>query len=172
MGVVAAAWRPVLEFFVAALFSRLHRDAVVDQKVRERIMALVAARPGIHLRGIQAELGTGVGATKYHLGVLVQAGFLRVHRLPGALCYVAGDAATPFNVGATAALRSRRARNLLQAIVDKPGQHALQLSHRCAVKPGVTYYHLRRMANVGLVELRQEAGILRVFPQLLAQQLA
>ena len=51
----------------------------LNQPTRLEIYTFVKNNPGIHFRGVCSNMDLPVGVVQYHLGVLEQAGLVRIH---------------------------------------------------------------------------------------------
>ncbi|HWH09031.1 MAG TPA: winged helix-turn-helix transcriptional regulator, partial [Candidatus Thermoplasmatota archaeon] len=129
---------------LAALYARLRRPQVLGHADRERILALVRARPGIRYAALQRETGLATGALLHHLRALEAHGLLlsrregsrRVFFEPGA----APDAAAGLTPTQARLLEMDRAGGLSQR----------EMGERLGITQQAVSQHLREMERRGL----------------------
>jgi DNA-binding MarR family transcriptional regulator len=145
-----ALWRTVPAAAVG-LFSRLGGQSVADQPTRARILAHLAAAPGIHFNELARLAGCGRGALQHHLQVLERAGLVRQRKAGRYVCvYLASAPACPTD----GLLKTDLACRLEALLHQEPGITVVEAARRLETSYGATVYHLRRLSGVGLVELR------------------
>jgi len=77
---IAARRDPAILTPLLALYSRLKRADVLDQKTRERVHRLVAEQPGIRWADLKRLSGLGTGALLHHLALLERHEFVSGRR--------------------------------------------------------------------------------------------
>jgi DNA-binding transcriptional ArsR family regulator len=131
VGLVALAWsdqtwRLRLLAPFAPLFTRLQAPRVLEQEVRERVHAAIAATPGAHYSDLQARLGLSTGVLLHHLRVLERHHLVRSRREGRYRAYYPADARLPpepaaaLNPTAASMLSLARARGRVRTR-DLPG---------------------------------------------------
>lgn len=129
-----------------------------DDGNRERLLRIVAARPGATIGELKRELGTSWGTLYHHLRRLEKSGLVASRRVGRRhLVFAGGPASRSPEVHAHARLRGRTARAVAQAIVGEPGLPAREIARRLALAPRITYYHLAQLAQAGLLVIRTSA---------------
>lgn len=152
-GVLYYVW-PKVKILGAGLYSRISRDRdeVLEHDARREIHRLVQVEPGIHFRELKRRLDTGVGILEHHLEKLVAADLLVERRSEGYRCYFPFGSVDRKVMQAADRLRSDRAREILQAIRDRPGASITDLADATGLSRSTAGYHLDRLAEVGLID--------------------
>lgn len=150
------AW-PALKAGPTALFSRVRRDALLDNPQRATMMQAIEANPGIHHAELVRLLGKGNGAAEHHLGKLLDGGLVVRHKSAGFSCYFPKGAVDRREMGHAAVLKSPVAQALLEAARSRPGLPLASLARELGVSPPTIQYHLRRLQAAGL--LSSEGGL-------------
>jgi predicted transcriptional regulator len=123
------------------------------ENVRERLLSLVRAQPGLCMSNAADHLGVNLGTAKYHADRLVRDGLLAVEptgrqrRLRPA--HVPSDHATRL-----ALLRGDPARALASEVLREPGVPVRELCDRLGFTPRIVYYQSEHLVRAGL--LREE----------------
>lgn len=124
---------------------------------RRRIVALVHACPGIHLREVVRELEMPYGTAEYHLRVLEDLGLLRAVEEDNYRRYFEQDVA-PRDRRVMGLMRKRPVRAVVLALLERgPASHH-DLALASQLKPSTLSYHLERMERAGLIERRHEGA--------------
>jgi DNA-binding transcriptional ArsR family regulator len=153
------------------LLSRIRREDLLRQATRARIHDFVVNNPGAHLSEIRRALGMSKGPTSYHLQVLVAAGIVVKVENPPYSSYFANGASEGVRAAARA-LRVPKARALLARILERPGIDVQDLVDGSPMARSMVYYHLNRLADVGLVEFQGGVRNRALVPTQLAQHVA
>lgn len=158
-------WLPLL----VPLFTRIKKDEVLEHPVRQRILDLVEANPGLHYRALVRGVDKGKGTVEYHLRILEDHGYVRTHRAGGYVTYYpAGHSRDAME--AQSVLRSDTARKLLQAVLATPGATVAQLAERMGLSYGAVSHHVKRFEDAGLVTVDKLPGGARTTPTAMAWQ--
>lgn len=146
-------WAPAL----LGLYARMRPQTILEHPVRQRMMDVVLAQPGLTMRELQRELGLANGATMHHLRALEKAGIVRV--VPDGMLrrlYPVGHA----RVDPVPALADRVLRVVQEQGETTPAHVAAAVG---ATRQAV-HYHLQKMIRDGRLHAREEDGetLLRV----------
>jgi len=139
------------------LFSRIERGDVLDHPARSRLVELIEAEPGVHVRELTRRSNLSRSGVEHHLRVLVGAGLVKTVAAGGLVRCFPGPQAAPSEPGPGPA-----ARRILEAAAASQGLTVSEVAERAGMGYGAAHYHLRRLEKAGLVRLRDEVG-LRVF---------
>lgn len=170
--VVTASLVPLVRWIVGPfLLSRIRREDLLRQATRARIHDFVVSNPGAHLSEIRRALGMSKGPTSYHLQVLVAAGIVVKVENPPYSSYFANGASEGVRAAARA-LRVPKARSLLAQVLDRPGLDVQELVDGSPMARSMVYYHLNRLADVGLVEFQGGVRNRSLLPTDLARHFA
>lgn len=117
-------------WLLAALYSRLPRERILDHPVRRAMTEAIRARPGIPRAVLQRALALADGQVDHHLRRLVQTGIVvKVERGGQRLLYLAGtdapaDADLAADVAAALAARTAATAREVASMVGLSPQHA------------------------------------------------
>lgn len=150
---------------VALLYSRLAPNELLDNERRERVVALVRARPGIGPQEIGQMLGMNWGVTSYHLDRLEGAGLLTSQRVGQHRCYFV-PGAMPKDAQATVGLfRGDTTRRVAQLVREKPGIGQGELAAALGLSASATSKQVSRLETAALVRREATGNGTRLFPQ-------
>lgn len=164
---LAAASLVALRFFllreglyiaIIVLFSRLKRGSLLDNPTRAFLVEQVADHPGTHFLELVRASGKGRGTIQHHLAVLVQAGILQTVDVAGLTGYRLAEASWDERLPASRALRAPQAKRFLEIVEQDYCVRIVDLAERCGMTYGGAMYHVRRMAQAGLVEVIEGNG--------------
>jgi predicted ArsR family transcriptional regulator len=129
----------------------------------DRLLALVEAYPGLHVRELARQLGTSVALVEYHLEALERQGKVELRPdLRYRRAYLRGAGAVPAaDRKALDLLRRRLPLRIVLELLNAPGplRHA-ELAERLGMGKSKLSFHLQALEQAGLVE-RDGAGALR-----------
>lgn len=146
------AWRYAILAPFVRLYSRLARGDALDHATRDRLVALVAERPGITYTGLLRATGWNRGVLLHHAHVLERHRLLQSRR-EGAhrRFYPAGERMpAPPDAPATSA-----EERLLVLLAGEPLTQR-EIAERLGVSQQGASYHLVRLARKGLVHERRD----------------
>lgn len=131
------------------LFSRVHKDRLLDNALRAQLVQRIEAEPGIHHNALVRDLGKGKGAAEHHLDKLVAARLVLRHRSPGYTCYfpLGTDAR---GMAGSHVTKSLGARRILQAVANGLGG-VREVAAATGMAPSTVSHHLERLRGAGLV---------------------
>lgn len=134
-------------------------------EVRRRIYRHVLAYPGVHLRGVEQQVGVSSALASYHLRELEKGGWLRSYDMAGYVRWFPG----PRSREARLTLRERRLLGLLREeaalqatllLLDKGAATHAQVVEALGLAKSTVSYHLAKMERMGLVRRREEEFVL------------
>lgn len=132
--------------------------------VRQRLLHIVRADPGIHVRRLSLLTGMSWNACQYHLRTLESAGALSSRKVGPKVCWYDRRDGAFQNKTAAALLRDRRNLRVARAVSDEPGQSQAHLAKRLGYPPSSVHRRLRRLEAAGLVRRTPTTGAMHVFP--------
>jgi len=153
-----------LAVLAVPLFTRIRRHEVLEHATRQRILEAVAARPGMTLQSLQAELGVAWGTTVHHVHVLQRhARLVSVRQGPRRLLYIAS---TPEGRARAdlAILRPVTAHGIALAVHRQPGMQQVEICRLVGVRGPSASKHLSRLAAAGLVTVERAGSACRYRP--------
>lgn len=142
---------PALKTGGIGLFSRIKGDALLENPLRSRIVALVEAQPGIHYSDLVRKTGKGHGAVEHHIRKLVAGGLVRRIEAKGYTCFFPEGATDRRTMHAASVLKSPVARGLVAHLRETPGMSSADAARLLGVTPPTLHYHVQRLSEAGLV---------------------
>lgn len=144
-------------------YAKLHKKEILNNTYRDRIVALVRAEPGITAPELKARVGGSLSTIVYHMRVLGK-NHLVSNLIDGRhKRFFPTDKVSWGERGRLAALRNAKTRELYDLIHDEPGLAPKDLSHRTGISRPTVYWHVDRLARVGLVAHDRERGRARFY---------
>jgi predicted transcriptional regulator len=128
----------------------------LDVDMRRRVLGIVNAYPGLHLRGIQRRAATSAMLVEYHLNVLERLSLVVSHQEGGYRRFFPVDQGRmPLNRWEKRWLSLLRQRVplgvVLYLVENAPAAHK-DIAAVVPVTKGTLTYHLKNMESAGLVE--------------------
>lgn len=143
---------PVLKTGALGLFSRMTGpEELARHPVRSRILAIVDAEPGVHVRELARRLGTTRNGTDHHVRRLQQAGLVTVVAGNGYSCVFRRGTVEDGLMRAAEPLKAEGARAILALAVQAPGIGVREAAARLGMSPGTASHHLRKLRGAGLL---------------------
>lgn len=131
---------------------RIRESAPEDSPLRQQILAIVKAQPGIPIGELMSRLGIGWGTVYHHISKLTRAGLIRTHASGRRrLVFPSPFAVEPQDAPAYAIVHGATAQRVARAIVEKPGRSITDLCAELNESARVVYYHVKRLLDAGLV---------------------
>lgn len=156
-----------------ALYSRLARSEILDNKRREEVHALVRDHPGITLTQIAQRTGLGWGTVVYHLDRLERAAYIVTERASGRRCYFPIGAIPRESRASLGALQQETTRDVAAFVASRPGATQSDLCEGLGLSASAASKQVSKLESVGLVRREREWKTVRLHPEpALAQMLA
>lgn len=166
--VTIAFWLwPNLKGGLLALFSRISRPEALKNPVRNDMMHLIEAEPGIHFQEIARRLSLSQSSADHHLRKLVDVGLVSAQKGTGYTCYFPKGAVDRCAMAAAEATKAPGAQKVMAAVSARPGSTAGEIAAAANLTPGTVTYHLKRLSDAGLIELERLGNTVRVSPKAL-----
>jgi predicted transcriptional regulator len=129
---------------------------VPGRSTRQIVFEFVRDNPGVHLRGIQQQLGLPLGTVEYHLRELVRLELL-TEREDGIYrrYYVAGQLGG-VDRDLLAALRAEIPRRIVMHLLLNPGLNFGQVKSTFEISGSTLHYHLKKLEKRGIISRRRE----------------
>ncbi len=128
--------------------------ALLDLEMRRRLVALVGAYPGLHVREAARQLGTSTALVEYHLGLLLEAGLVEARRDERyvRVYAVTGPRPSEEERGLLALLRERLPLRITLFLLDRgePVKHG-EVADALELGKSKLSFHLRKLEAAGLV---------------------
>jgi predicted transcriptional regulator len=149
-GTEVGKYRLLLVFFLP-LYTRFHKEEVLDNEKRGMIRGAIAAEPGIHYSEILRRLDMSNGNAAHHLQTLEREGLIW-SRNDGRLkrFYPAGMklAEVPVNL-------NRLQTDIFETLLERDGLSKSELSRALEASFPTIHRHVGRMAAMGVVRLER-----------------
>jgi predicted transcriptional regulator len=141
------------------LYTRLHRDDLLDNETRGMIRGCIISDPGIHYNEIQRRCGLGNGKAAYHLQALEREGIIR-SRSDGRLRRF--YPAEMRLVDAPVRL-DRLQRLIFDFLRERDGLSQREIAGALGISTPTVSRNLKRMAGMGVVRLERRGITVRCF---------
>lgn len=155
---------PALKAALAALpmFSRIRDEDLLEHPVRNQIHQTVTEEPGIHFQEMVRRVGKGRGTTEHHLRKMVAAGVLVEKAQRGFTCYFPKGRIDRNLMVAAPLMKSEGARQVMHAVAQQPGTAALDIAGHLGISTSTVNYHVKKLAEAGLLDTRRDGRFLRL----------
>lgn len=128
--------------------------ALLDLEMRRRLVALVAAYPGLHVREAARQLQTSTALIEYHLGLLAEAGLVEAKRDDRyvRIYPVSGPRPTTDERRLLSLLREKLPLRITLFLLDRgePVKHG-EVADALKLGKSKLSFHLRKLEAAGLV---------------------
>jgi len=141
------------------LYSRLKDDQVLDQFTRGQIFGYIRVHPGDSYTDIKRNLDLNAGTLTYHLDVLERGGLVRSMTRGARKLFYPIEVRPPEDGGGLHEVQQR----LLRVLNEAPGTAVADLGALLGIGRQLALYHLRLLAQQGLVRLERQGVRLRAF---------
>lgn len=151
-------WRYLAAVPFVGLYTRLRKSELLDHATRERVHALIQARPGIHYSALKEETRLNTGALVHHLRTLERHGLVTSRREGPLRCFYPVGARLPPPPVRLSAVQQR----ILDILEEGPmSQRAL--GERLGMTQQGVSYQIRTLERKGCLVLEREAGEWRAY---------
>lgn len=130
---------------LAAMFSRIQRDVVLDHAVRSAILEAVQQEPGIHDRELQRRVDVARGALQHHVRKLLEHGLIVRRREGGFVRYW-----PPEGTERTVPLDGT-AKRVHELLAEQPGLSQSEVARRLGVSRQAVGKHVVRLRAAGML---------------------
>lgn len=160
---LAAYFLPVLQFAFFAGFAKLRKEDILDNRLRDQILHLIKAEPGIHASDIARRVEAGWGTIVYHLSVLER------NKLVSSLVDGRHKRFFPIGIvdfsrrGQLAVLRNDTTKTIFEMIAQDPGIIQGDVAGRSNLSVPAAIWHLKRLEDAGLVGRAKEGRRVHYF---------
>jgi predicted transcriptional regulator len=137
--------------------SRLGKGDAAKPNVRRQVYDAVRRYPGIHVRGLERNVGVSAALVSYHLKKLVEEAYVEAHDQGGYARYyptAKGESAsvTEADLPLVGLLREEVPLHVALLLLDHgPLTHG-ELVEKLGVAKSTASYHLAKLADLGIVE--------------------
>jgi predicted transcriptional regulator len=121
------------------------------QTSRERVLALVAAQPGLHLRELPRRLGLSLRSVRYHLETLGEDQLVTTHRSGRFARWFATGRFSAEDQALISALRVQGQRTILLVLLREGPMRFASLERATGLSSATLVLYLHRLSDGGLV---------------------
>jgi DNA-binding transcriptional ArsR family regulator len=148
------------QFFFVPLYSRIKKDAVLDNFTRGMIYGFIMSNPGVHYNFIKQRLGLNNGSIVYHLTVLERQELIKSEKV--------GLYKRFYPVGQTLSETGIMELNdtqqaMLDLVRGEPGLTQREVADRLGLSCRVVNYHVGLLQRARLVALEKDGKVTRCF---------
>lgn len=160
---LAAYFLPLLQFALFAGFAKLRKEDILDNRLRDQILHLIKAEPGIHASDIARRVEAGWGTIVYHLSVLER------NKLVSSLVDGRHKRFFPVGIvdfsrrGQLGVLRNETTKTIFEMIANDPGIIQGEVAGRSGLSVPAAIWHLKRLEDAGLVGRAKEGRRVHYF---------
>jgi DNA-binding transcriptional ArsR family regulator len=151
--------------FASPLFTRFERDTVLGHPRREALYALILQQPGISLQSLGESSGLSRTAVIHHLRLLEQQHLVVSKRVGRSRHYFEnGGRYGHDQKDAYAILQNGRSKAVAEFVRHHPGAMQKALCEALGIQPSIAHWHVRRLAEAGIVEAVRRGRTVAYFP--------
>jgi hypothetical protein len=148
------------QFFLVPLYSRIKKDAVLDNFTRGMIYGFIMSNPGVHYNFIKQRLGLNNGSIVYHLTVLERQELIKSEKV-GLYKRFYPMGQTLSETGIMELNDTQQA--MLELVRKSPGLTQRELADRLGLSSRVVNYHVGLLQRARLVMLEKDGKVTRCF---------
>ncbi len=126
------------------------------QTSRERVLALVAAQPGLHLRELPRRLGLSLRSVRYHLESLEEHDLVSPHRSGRFARWFAAGAFSMEDQTLISALRVRGQRTILSELLRQGPMRFAALERATGLSSATLVQYLHRLSSDDLIKATED----------------
>ena len=144
------------------LYTRFHKEDVLDQFVRGQIYGFIKTNPGVHNNQILREVGVKNGTLSYHLGVLEKTELIQSRRegLKYRVFYPTG-----MNFPKSERFRLTDLQiQIIGSIRNQPGMTQKEIARLLGRKPQTINYNVKVLDQAGLISVVKNGRKTMCFP--------
>ncbi|MDD1694721.1 MAG: winged helix-turn-helix transcriptional regulator [Methanoregula sp.] len=130
---------------------------VLEQGLRARIYEHICRNPGIHLRGLAAEMDLKMGTLRYHLGVLHGKHKITVSEHAGSVRFFENSGTYSMDEQLILRhLRNETTKTILRVLVERPTATRQDLAGAAGITGPSVSWHMKRLEEDRIVFTRRE----------------
>ncbi len=154
----------LLSYF-SPLYSRLHKDKILDNKSRKKIRKHILANPGDHFNSIRRSLDLSQGALAYHLRTLEEQKFIKSVQSGMFRRFYPFDMKISENMLAMNKIAFNHNQEVIfKTIKNKPGLTQKEVSEKIDIGRSTVNHHINSMVELGVIRLEREGNKTKCYP--------
>jgi predicted transcriptional regulator len=126
------------------------------QTSRERVLALVSAQPGLHLRELPRRLGLSLRSVRYHLEGLEESALVTAHRSGRFARWFAAGVFSTEDRNLISALRVRGQRAILSELLKQGPTRFAAIEKATGLSSATLVQYLHRLSSDALIEVAED----------------
>ncbi len=144
----SAGWAAVIAMVVIIvililfMYTKMHRDQLLEHKVRAKILDYINGHPGTHYRKILSELDMQMGTLTHHLNMLERQKYIK--SLQDSMYRRFYPVGTPIKTGL---LLTEVQERILGTMKKSPGMSQAEIARRLNVARKVVNYHMKILSD-------------------------
>jgi predicted transcriptional regulator/uncharacterized membrane protein len=154
-----------LLLFVVPLYTRIKKEATLDNFTRGRIYGYIEANPGEHYSAIKKALALPNGCLAYHIQTLLRGGYIKFEmdgtykRFYPKHMRIRKDGKATIRPG----YLSKMQEIIIDKIKEVPGISQRQIARALNLAPSTINYHVRMLAMAGVLRFERSLGRTKCF---------
>jgi biotin operon repressor len=137
------------------LYRRIVKGQLMQNPMREAIVGLVGANPGIHEMAVATELGISHTLTQYHVRMLAEFGAVELKRFGGRKCLFLPGTMGRTEKSLLLAERGGKGGEVLALVGRQPGVAQRDLARQLGIRESSVKWHLDRLEQQGLLAIER-----------------
>jgi len=162
-GIAAASSTEVgkyrLTSFFLPLYTRLHKDALLDNETRGMIRGCISTEPGIHYNEIMRHLKLSNGAAAHHLSMLERQGLIK-SRSDGYLKRFYPAETRMVDLPQTI---KKIEKLILETVQERQGLSQREIAGILEISESTVNRHARQLADMGLLRLERQGMMVKCY---------
>lgn len=131
---------------------RVSRGNVLDQGLRAKIYEHICRNPGIHMRGLAAEMDLKMGTLRHHLGMLQGNHKITVFEDAGSVRFFENSGTYSTDEQAILRhLRNETTRTILRILIEQPATTRQDLAESLGISGPSVSWHMKRLEEDRLI---------------------
>ena len=150
---------------LAALYTRIAKERLLDHGAREHLLDAVRATPGSSLADLARASGLARNTAVYHMFRLEREGLVSSLRNGRSrLYYAPGALEQRERAPVMAAVRHPVTASIARQVGAHPGLDQHSICARFGLAPSLAHWHAKRLVQAGVVEQRRDGRYVRYYP--------
>lgn len=141
------------------LYTRLHKEEMLDNETRGMIRGCIISEPGIHYNEIQRRLNLGNGKAAHHLMLLEREGIIRSHVDGRLKRFYPGE----MRLDEVPPSLTDLQKVIFRALQKKDGMSQRDLAKALDISFPTVHRHVNRMARMGVLRLERRGLTVRSY---------
>lgn len=146
------------------LYSRIEKDELFENDVREQLYESIQDDPGIHAHALAEEAGVGWGTTVYHLRRLERNGFVNSEKRGRYRRFFPASGFLERQREVLSVLQNETTEDIARVILEEPGLNQSAICEELDISPSLANWHLNRLIDAELVDRERKGRTVHYTP--------